>query len=93
MHSLQPCQLGNDSLLNMVPIPPLWAMRGGDTRWKGCKVCIPLALLEALCSWQDVLTTFHENPALPHSKRHYSATLAQHQLVLFDSCHLPLGSC
>ena len=23
MHSLQPCQLGNDSLLNMVPIPPL----------------------------------------------------------------------
>ena len=23
MHSLQPCQLGNDSLLNMFPIPPL----------------------------------------------------------------------
>ena len=23
MHSLQPCQLGNDSLLNMIPIPPL----------------------------------------------------------------------
>ena len=23
MHSLQPCQLGNDSLLNMVPTPPL----------------------------------------------------------------------
>ena len=23
MHSLQPRQLGNDSLLNMVPIPPL----------------------------------------------------------------------
>ena len=23
MHSLQPCQLGNDSPLNMVPIPPL----------------------------------------------------------------------
>ena len=22
MHSLQPCQLGNDSPLNMVPIPP-----------------------------------------------------------------------
>ena len=28
MHSLQPCQLGNDSPLNMGPIPPL-NMRGG----------------------------------------------------------------
>ncbi len=29
MHSLQPCQLGNDSLLNMVPIPPL------GNAWRG----------------------------------------------------------
>ena len=35
MHSLQPCQLGNDSLLNMV-LYPLLDMHGGAS------LCIPL---------------------------------------------------
>ena len=33
MHSLQPCQLENDSLLNMVPMPPLgiaWSCLYGE---------------------------------------------------------------
>ena len=33
MHSLQPCQLGNDSLLNMV-LYPLLDMRGGASLCK-----------------------------------------------------------
>ena len=37
MHSLQPCQLGNDSLLNMV-LYPLLDMRGG------APLCTPLKM-------------------------------------------------
>ena len=38
MHSLQPRQLGNDSLLNNASYTPSWAMRGGASRDKPLEI-------------------------------------------------------
>ena len=54
MHSLQPCQLGNDSLLNMFPIPPLGRCMEGPLQYDLSLVWLP-GQPSAWCGWMGCI--------------------------------------